>query len=136
MPRDLCWCRLVNLKNLEQHLCFCSYIHADNKRLHSIVQTSLQKYMRCKSGCFRSLGPDQPAEVVDEAPTSLVRIILGLLFFLIFLDYCYLILYLAVQPHAVMQIKLIMLYGIRYFVHSSGYVVYAHTSNYHSRCHT
>ncbi|OEL19854.1 hypothetical protein BAE44_0019125 [Dichanthelium oligosanthes] len=31
----------------------------------------LQKYMRCKSGCFRSLGPDQPAEVVDEAPTSL-----------------------------------------------------------------
>ncbi|KAG2557346.1 hypothetical protein PVAP13_8NG250007 [Panicum virgatum] len=31
----------------------------------------LQKYMRCKSGCFRSLGPDQPAEVVVEAPTSL-----------------------------------------------------------------
>ncbi|RLM70045.1 hypothetical protein C2845_PM17G06870 [Panicum miliaceum] len=31
----------------------------------------LQKYMRCKSGCFHSLGPDQPAEVVDEAPTSL-----------------------------------------------------------------
>ncbi|KAK3119914.1 hypothetical protein QOZ80_9AG0677670 [Eleusine coracana subsp. coracana] len=31
----------------------------------------LQKYMRCKSGCFRSLGPDQPAEVVDDAPASL-----------------------------------------------------------------
>jgi len=31
----------------------------------------LQKYMRCKSGCFHSLGPDQPAEVVVEAPTSL-----------------------------------------------------------------
>ncbi|XP_062197739.1 uncharacterized protein LOC133900573 isoform X2 [Phragmites australis] len=31
----------------------------------------LQKYLRCKSGCFRSLGPDQPSEVVDEAPTSL-----------------------------------------------------------------
>lgn len=31
----------------------------------------LQKYMRCRSGCFPSLGPDQPAEVVDEAPTSL-----------------------------------------------------------------
>ncbi|KAG2561726.1 hypothetical protein PVAP13_8KG156000 [Panicum virgatum] len=32
---------------------------------------SLQKYMRCKSGCFHSLGPYQPAEVVVEAPTSL-----------------------------------------------------------------
>ncbi|XP_062182054.1 uncharacterized protein LOC133886329 [Phragmites australis] len=31
----------------------------------------LQKYMRCKSGSFRSLGLDQPAEVVDEAPTNL-----------------------------------------------------------------
>ncbi|KAG2561727.1 uncharacterized protein LOC120644247 isoform X1 [Panicum virgatum] len=31
----------------------------------------LQKYMRCKSGCFHSLGPYQPAEVVVEAPTSL-----------------------------------------------------------------
>ncbi|KAK1646141.1 hypothetical protein QYE76_063946 [Lolium multiflorum] len=31
----------------------------------------LQKYMRCKSGCFPSLGPDQPAEVVDEAPRNL-----------------------------------------------------------------
>jgi hypothetical protein len=40
-----------------------------------IVETSLQKYMRCKSGCFPSLGPDQPAEVVDEAPRSLVRLI-------------------------------------------------------------
>uniref|UniRef100_A0A0E0BHM8 SREBP regulating gene protein n=1 Tax=Oryza glumipatula TaxID=40148 RepID=A0A0E0BHM8_9ORYZ len=32
---------------------------------------SLQKYMRCKSGCFSSLGPDQPAQVVDEAPSNL-----------------------------------------------------------------
>ncbi|CAM0875003.1 unnamed protein product [Alopecurus aequalis] len=31
----------------------------------------LQKYMRCRSGCFPSIGPDQPAEVVDEAPRSL-----------------------------------------------------------------
>uniref|UniRef100_A0A0E0J0K9 SREBP regulating gene protein n=1 Tax=Oryza nivara TaxID=4536 RepID=A0A0E0J0K9_ORYNI len=31
----------------------------------------LQKYMRCKSGCFSSLGPDQPAQVVDEAPSNL-----------------------------------------------------------------
>ncbi|KAF7047929.1 hypothetical protein CFC21_056780 [Triticum aestivum] len=31
----------------------------------------LQKYMRCKNGCFPSLGPDQPAEVVDEAPKNL-----------------------------------------------------------------
>uniref|UniRef100_A0A0E0R6S8 SREBP regulating gene protein n=1 Tax=Oryza rufipogon TaxID=4529 RepID=A0A0E0R6S8_ORYRU len=32
---------------------------------------SLQKYMRCKSGCFSNLGPDQPAQVVDEAPSNL-----------------------------------------------------------------
>ncbi|TVU02497.1 hypothetical protein EJB05_52004, partial [Eragrostis curvula] len=40
----------------------------------------LQKYMRCKSGCFRSLGPDQPAEVVDEAPTSLIQLDINILF--------------------------------------------------------
>jgi len=53
----------------------------DTDRLCSIVQISLQKYMRCKSGCFHSLGSDQPAEVVVEAPTSLVRILFGFTIF-------------------------------------------------------
>ncbi|XP_008800023.2 uncharacterized protein LOC103714522 isoform X2 [Phoenix dactylifera] len=28
----------------------------------------LQRYMSCKGGCFSSIGADQPAEVVDDAP--------------------------------------------------------------------
>nr|XP_010930210.1 uncharacterized protein LOC105051452 isoform X2 [Elaeis guineensis] len=28
----------------------------------------LQRYMSCKGGCFASIGADQPAEVVDDAP--------------------------------------------------------------------
>ncbi|ONK57839.1 uncharacterized protein A4U43_C09F4720 [Asparagus officinalis] len=30
----------------------------------------LQKYMRCKGSCFASIGSDQPAEVVDDAPKN------------------------------------------------------------------
>ncbi|RXI00785.1 hypothetical protein DVH24_001019 [Malus domestica] len=32
----------------------------------------MQKYMRCKGTCLASIGPDQPAEVVDDAPEDLV----------------------------------------------------------------
>ncbi|XP_068665330.1 uncharacterized protein [Aristolochia californica] len=31
----------------------------------------LQKYMSCKGACFPSIGSDQPAEVVDDAPKQL-----------------------------------------------------------------
>ncbi|KAJ3671500.1 hypothetical protein LUZ60_007579 [Juncus effusus] len=31
----------------------------------------LEKYMRCRSGCFVSMGADQPAEVSDDAPSHL-----------------------------------------------------------------
>ncbi|XP_009363643.2 uncharacterized protein LOC103953606 [Pyrus x bretschneideri] len=31
----------------------------------------MQKYMRCKGTCLASIGPDQPAEVVDDAPEDL-----------------------------------------------------------------
>lgn len=34
--------------------------------------SSMQKYMRCKGTCLASIGPDQPAEVVDDAPEDLV----------------------------------------------------------------
>lgn len=36
--------------------------------------TSLQKYMRCKNGCYVSMRADQPAEVAEDAPSHLVRI--------------------------------------------------------------
>uniref|UniRef100_A0A1D1Y991 SREBP regulating gene protein n=1 Tax=Anthurium amnicola TaxID=1678845 RepID=A0A1D1Y991_9ARAE len=32
----------------------------------------LQKYMSCKGGCFSSMGADQPAEVIDDAPKHLI----------------------------------------------------------------
>ncbi|PPR95339.1 hypothetical protein GOBAR_AA25332 [Gossypium barbadense] len=32
---------------------------------------SIQKYMSCKGACLASVGPDQPAEVVDDAPKNL-----------------------------------------------------------------
>ncbi|KAK1270052.1 hypothetical protein QJS04_geneDACA014171 [Acorus gramineus] len=32
---------------------------------------SLQKHMNCKGSCFASIGSDQPAEVVDDAPKDL-----------------------------------------------------------------
>ncbi|XP_057249599.1 uncharacterized protein LOC104888789 isoform X3 [Beta vulgaris subsp. vulgaris] len=31
----------------------------------------MQRYMNCKRGCIASMGPDQPAEVVDGAPKHL-----------------------------------------------------------------
>ncbi|KAB2009088.1 hypothetical protein E1A91_D10G146000v1 [Gossypium mustelinum] len=31
----------------------------------------IQKYMSCKGACLASVGPDQPAEVVDDAPKNL-----------------------------------------------------------------
>ncbi|XP_074281491.1 uncharacterized protein LOC141606306 [Silene latifolia] len=31
----------------------------------------MQKYLNCKGGCIASLGSDQPAEVVDDAPNNL-----------------------------------------------------------------
>lgn len=31
----------------------------------------MQKYMDCRGGCLASIGPDQPAEVVDDAPKHL-----------------------------------------------------------------
>ncbi|XP_052478301.1 uncharacterized protein LOC105777257 isoform X2 [Gossypium raimondii] len=31
----------------------------------------IQKYMSCKGACLASIGPDQPAEVVDDAPKNL-----------------------------------------------------------------
>ena len=32
----------------------------------------MQKYMSCKGACLASMGMDQPAEVVDDAPKNLV----------------------------------------------------------------
>lgn len=32
----------------------------------------MQKYMSCKGACLASIGADQPAEVVDDAPRHLV----------------------------------------------------------------
>ncbi|KAJ8445744.1 hypothetical protein Cgig2_026071 [Carnegiea gigantea] len=41
-------------------------------RLLSLNQCEImQKYMNCKGGCLASIGPDQPAEVVDDAPKHL-----------------------------------------------------------------
>lgn len=31
----------------------------------------MQKYLSCKGACLASIGPDQPAEVVDDAPRHL-----------------------------------------------------------------
>ncbi|XP_020584496.1 uncharacterized protein LOC110027410 isoform X2 [Phalaenopsis equestris] len=36
-----------------------------------IVIGKLEKYMRCKGSCFASMGADQPAEVVDNAPKDM-----------------------------------------------------------------
>ncbi|KAE8694904.1 hypothetical protein F3Y22_tig00110764pilonHSYRG00067 [Hibiscus syriacus] len=35
------------------------------------LQFSMQKYMSCKGACLASVGTDQPAEVVDDAPKHL-----------------------------------------------------------------
>nr|GMD97827.1 UPF0454 protein like [Ipomoea batatas] len=32
----------------------------------------IQKYLSCKGGCLASIGADQPAEVVDDAPEDMV----------------------------------------------------------------
>ncbi|KAL9251584.1 hypothetical protein AKJ16_DCAP05156 [Drosera capensis] len=32
---------------------------------------SMKKFMNCNGGCFASIGPDQPAEVADDAPKHL-----------------------------------------------------------------
>ncbi|KAK1294602.1 hypothetical protein QJS10_CPA16g00136 [Acorus calamus] len=37
----------------------------------NVVIGSLQKHMNCKGSCFASIGSDQPAEVVDDAPKDL-----------------------------------------------------------------
>ncbi|KAG8481275.1 hypothetical protein CXB51_026107 [Gossypium anomalum] len=37
----------------------------------NVVIGSIQKYMSCKGACLASIGPDQPAEVVDDAPKNL-----------------------------------------------------------------
>ena len=37
---------------------------------------SIQKYMSCKGACLASVGTDQPAEVVDDAPKHLVIVVL------------------------------------------------------------
>ncbi|MBA0812838.1 hypothetical protein Gohar_026772 [Gossypium harknessii] len=37
----------------------------------NVVIGSIQKYMSCKGACLASVGPDQPAEVVDDAPKNL-----------------------------------------------------------------
>nr|GMC51085.1 uncharacterized protein LOC109152514 isoform X1 [Ipomoea batatas] len=34
--------------------------------------TPIQKYLSCKGGCLASIGADQPAEVVDDAPEDMV----------------------------------------------------------------
>lgn len=38
----------------------------------SFFLDSMQKYMSCKGACLASVGTDQPAEVVDDAPGHLV----------------------------------------------------------------
>ena len=35
----------------------------------------MQKYFSCKGSCLASIGADQPAEVVDDAPNDLVHYI-------------------------------------------------------------
>lgn len=62
-----------------------SFQHADTLYLLSYVLTvsidlryvgSIQKYMSCKGGCLASVGTDQPAEVVYDAPKYMVIIFL------------------------------------------------------------
>ncbi|KAL8153710.1 hypothetical protein V2J09_011470 [Rumex salicifolius] len=36
------------------------------------VPQDLKKHMACRGGCLSSIGSDQPAEVVDDAPRHLV----------------------------------------------------------------
>ncbi|CAB4263301.1 unnamed protein product, partial [Prunus armeniaca] len=43
----------------------------------------MQKYMSCKGTCLASIGPDQPAEVVDDAPEDLYMTLNGALISLI-----------------------------------------------------
>ncbi|KAI7998950.1 hypothetical protein LOK49_LG10G02157 [Camellia lanceoleosa] len=37
-----------------------------------LVANSMQKYMSCKGACLTSIGADQPAEIVDDAPKDLI----------------------------------------------------------------
>lgn len=39
------------------------------------VICSIQRYMSCKGACLESIGADQPAEVVDDAPRHLVHLL-------------------------------------------------------------
>ncbi|CAL5417013.1 unnamed protein product [Camellia sinensis] len=38
----------------------------------NVIIGSMQKYMSCKGACLASIGADQPAEVVDDAPKDLL----------------------------------------------------------------
>lgn len=38
----------------------------------NFLMISMQKYLSCKGACLASMGADQPAEVVDDAPKNLV----------------------------------------------------------------
>jgi len=37
---------------------------------------SIQKYMSCKGSCLASVGADQPAEVVYDAPMHMVMVMI------------------------------------------------------------
>ncbi|BBG93606.1 hypothetical protein Prudu_001673 [Prunus dulcis] len=49
----------------------------------NVLVGSMQKYMSCKGTCLASIGPDQPAEVVDDAPEDLYMTLNGALISLI-----------------------------------------------------
>lgn len=42
--------------------------------LFSVTLCSMQKHFACKGSCVASIGADQPAEVVEDAPKDLVFI--------------------------------------------------------------
>lgn len=51
---------------------FSLYVLIVSIELHYV--SSIQKYMSCKGACLASVGTDQPAEVVYDAPKYLVII--------------------------------------------------------------
>lgn len=66
---NLFWCRLV-LNSI-----FFSFILTPlniGLNLTLSPMNRIQKYLSCKGGCLASIGADQPAEVVDDAPEDMV----------------------------------------------------------------
>ncbi|BBN68115.1 hypothetical protein Prudu_285S000300 [Prunus dulcis] len=64
-------CRHNSESVVHENAYLSDFHHCFSLPSNSSVLASKMKYMSCKGTCLASIGPDQPAEVVDDAPEDL-----------------------------------------------------------------